>query len=119
MKRYFRTKDGKIYDTNRYAYVWTTPKYIGLGISVNENILIPKSDLIKEPTDNLDELCDAFVIVENDGQKYTYHSYDGYVLAMMKCEEEKIEIKSYGSIWVDGNLMKVAKMNEKGEMELL
>jgi len=124
MSRYIRTKDGKIYDTDRYAYHWSTPRFIGLGISINESVLIPKSDLVKEPTDKLPELCDAFVTVTKDGQKHTYHSYDGCVLAMMKCEEEKIEIKSYGAIWVTGKdgepiLRSVAKMNEKGELELL
>ena len=119
MKRYYRTKDGKIYDTDRYAYAWTTPRFIGLGISVNENILIPKSDLVKEPTDDLQKLCDEFVCIKKDGTK-AIHTDDFNSLVYWKTHFKfKDECDFYGSIWVDGNLMKVAQMNEKGGLELL
>ena len=120
MKRYFRTKDGKIYDTNRYAYVWTTPRFIGLGISATENILVQKSDLIKEPTDNLDELCDCYL---EDGENIPT------IIARDKCDglcKEKA-LREGNTLYAciikrdekGTHIEPFAKLNEKGEMELL
>ena len=122
MSRYIRTKDGKIYDTEKCAYTWTTPKFIGLGISVTENILIPKS-LIERQADSLEEICDVLVVCDPQlllpfirekigGDLYLHPSFEE------EFREGKLEAV-YGSIWVDGNLMKVAEMNEKGDLELL
>lgn len=126
MERYIRTKDGKVYDTERYAYAWSTSKGIGLGISVNESIFIPKS-LIEKQADTLPELCDAFVVVTDDGRKITCYSYEAYVLLMMECKEEGIRVEAYGAIWTTGEkgepiLKSVAKRKTtegKEDLELL
>ena len=55
------------------------------------------------------ELCDEFVMIGDGKHKLDigYHSYG----------DEKIQI--YGAIWTDKGLIYVAKMNKKGELELL
>lgn len=120
MERYIRTKDGKIYDTERYAYTWSTPEMIGLGISVNESISIPKS-LILRHTDTVEGLCDC--IVYECPPKPGYDEYHRHEVGSVESLEWNRDPKRFasvrGSIWVDGNLMKIAEMNEKGELELL
>ena len=104
--RYIRTKD-KIIEVNNwykkgYAYceedgVWKTPN---------------------QQADTIEELCDEFVVYDIHKNKYLnfihLKSLIGY------CEEnglDKTAIK--GAIWTDKGLIYVAKMNEKGELELL
>ena len=55
------------------------------------------------------ELCDEFVMISDGKHKLDIgcHSYG----------DEKIQI--YGAIWTDKGLIYVAKMNKKGELELL
>lgn len=68
----------------------------------------------------IEELCDDFVVIFKEGDKLlTYGDLErakdffyGYTgLRRMKC--------IYGAIWTDKGLIYVAKMNDKGELELL
>ena len=67
--------------------------------------------------DTIEELCDEFVVVETGiGQHINYTkmewlSHEG-VVGSPTC-------KVYGAIWTDKGLIYVAKMNHKGELELL
>ena len=49
--------------------------------------------------------------------------HDIPLIAFMNCRKQVLERKTYkelyGSIWVGADLRAVAKMNEKGELELL
>lgn len=77
--------------------------------------------------DTIEELVDELVVVEPNNEDCprpyildcfhlcTYNSW-------FEREKEHIKIGTivvYGSIWVDGELHKAAKMNDKGELELL
>ena len=81
-----------------------------------------KCDFLKE-ADTIEELCDEYIV------KYRHLYYRNYSLekAIQKrdwlCKNnfvvlgEKPDI--YGAIWTNKGLVYVAKLNEKGELELL
>lgn len=61
--------------------------------------------------DTIEDLCDEFVIVDKYGNKPRMVITDGFAV--------KMGHTVYGAIWTDKGLIYVAKMNEKGELELL
>ena len=67
--------------------------------------------------DTIEELCDGFVVRYPNG--YLVYKYkkmiDDYFSEHHKCLIEKV----WGAIWTSKGLIYVAKMNEKGELELL
>ena len=88
-------------------------------------------EIIKS-TDTIEELCDEFVIIhtEYDNSKDIFKnqncflshrgdSYYSFNLGQIKVGGIEIEGTLYGAIWTDKGLIYVAKMNEKGELELL
>ena len=122
MKRYFRTKDGKIYDTNRYAYVWTTPKGIGLSVCANYDIFILNS-LIEKQSDKLTCLCDRYVLHHTDviflNKEHTKYRFENEPNNWHDITDTEIRVGIYGAIWTDKGLIYKAKLNEKGDLELL
>lgn len=100
-----KVKAGKYYETNGYIYT-----------------LIPDSD-IKKQSDTIKELCDRYVGVSNNKPmiiKYEFGEYyDEYNGAYTKEELLAMYDAIYGAIWTDKGLIYVAKMNEKGELELI
>ena len=95
--RYIRTKDGIEKVPSDYA-----------------NKLVECPNLVI--ADTIEELCDEFVIrVKNDG--YLLCPFEK---ALSLSEEAKQnEAFIYGAIWTEWGLKYVAKMNEKGCLELL
>ena len=71
-----------------------------------------KNGEIKQ-ADTIEELCDEFVIVGTNWQQIIDLESARYNLKRPK------ELKVYGAIWTDKGLIYVAKMNDKGELELL
>lgn len=63
------------------------------------------------PADTIEELCDAFVSVS---EKY-HDLWSNFEEPKLICSESDI----YGAVWTDRGLIYVAKMNDKGELELL
>lgn len=108
--KYIRTKDG-IYEVEE----WFKPLE-------NDMVYIPNEGLNKilKQADTIEELCDAFVVVQKD-----FHDLlnaDTHCLQTLKryYEINKIEVLGiYGAIWTKWGLKYVAKMNEKGELELI
>jgi hypothetical protein len=101
--RYIRTRDSDygciIVDTVKYE------EFTG------EEYEIPNEEIVKE-ADTIAELVDEFVFLnENEKPIMTYR----------KLILDTIEICKtiYGAIWTDKGLIYVAKLNEKGELELL
>ena len=68
-----------------------------------------KKDYIEKQADTIEELCDEFIgIVGNMHRQLTgtnIRSWNDHTV--------------YGAIWTDKGLIYVAKMNDKGELELL
>ena len=93
---------------------------------------LPKSEVIKI-ADTIEDLCDEFVVVNNSDfyngryiyyQVYpqAYHRGDNYYdfsFEQIRTGRRKIDGTLYGAIWTDKGLIYVAKMNEKGELEVL
>lgn len=96
--KYIRTKDGRIGEFYQDQSFTIT---CSLGCIAHKNIL--------NYADTIKELCDEFVMISGGKHKLDIgcHSYG----------DKKIQI--YGAIWTDKGLIYVAKMNEKGELELL
>lgn len=79
-----------------------------------------KSGKILKQADTIEELCDGFITIGKDDFKLIWNKYEydecfkGNVFP-----KDDILIELYGAIWTDKGLIYVAKMNEKGELELL
>ena len=67
--------------------------------------------------DTIEELCDEFVAIDIGVFGDKTKSYK----TIKEVEEDKTFLfdKLYGAIWTDKGLIYVAKMNNKGELELL
>lgn len=116
MSKYIRTKDGKIFE---YAGRERTP----YGDLISANGTHYRYDCVLKEADTVEELCDEVVVKETwrdtsiviqpGGCSDRFACARGLYLG--KPTTENI----CGSIWVNGNLMKVAKMNDKGDLELI
>lgn len=106
--RYIRTKDGRIIKIGEQTDVgyekgtFEVHNKTGIVASYEPIEVLKEANTIKE-------LCDEFVMISDGKHKLDIgcHSYG----------DEKIQI--YGAIWTDKGLIYVAKMNEKGCLELL
>lgn len=122
--KYIRTKDG-VYELvdNLYQYhngvekFWYAKEENGttLAIEITANKILNQSE-------NLYELCDLFIDEET---KTIFHKHNGYVInwktnmvySLKALSESYHSVK--GAIYTDKGLIYVAKMNEKGELELI
>lgn len=106
---YVRTKDG--------VYVLSEAYWAG------------NKDEILNQSENLEELCDEFVFNSDISnyvidKKFIEHTKE-IILKIYKENDETDYVKAmhpkfYGAIWVNGKgLIYVAKMNDKGELELI
>ena len=121
MSKYIRTKDG-IFEfkdfhkecLNHYGYT----KKNGI------NVLMTLSEAKEHKVaDTIEELCDEFVLEDNSGNKILgtlgrdtfWNNY--YSISIEQALKNNFVF--YGAIWTDKGLIYVAKMNKKGELELL
>lgn len=108
--RYIRTKNGKIVEIEKNMVMEVIDGLPRLVYKINTMICVLDSDddILKQ-ANTIKELCDEFVMISDGKHKLDIgcHSYS----------DEKIQI--YGAIWTDKGLIYVAKMNKKGELELL
>ena len=106
--KYIRTKKGKIYCFVDIHIVGDT--IIGYIDDKNKNALDGGTYLEKEnvlvQADTIEELCDEFVVIV-DGKHY------------IRVPASNPNFQTYGAIWTDKGLIYIAKMNDKGELELL
>jgi len=112
--KYIRTKDG-IYEVKcetDITYELNTQSML---------YRVYKSEVIKS-ADTIEELCDRFVIEYKDhNEQRILKTFMRVEMAFMKHERYELKhIKAiYGAIWTAKGLIYVAKMNDKGELELL
>ena len=103
--KYIRTKDGRILKGSNYGF--------GVGM--------PYKNYDVKVADTIEELCDEFVIYDADIKrchildKGFYHRFDKESKKALHIANRYI----YGAIWTEWGLKYVAKMNERGELELL
>lgn len=79
-----------------------------------------QTEVIKQ-ANTIEELCDSEVIVWNDSTPSTWNKFltkQEFERLYSSFQRKKI-IAVYGAIWTDKGLIYVAKMNDKGELELL
>ena len=130
--KYIRTKDGIYLNGGEFGY-----PHVGIIGKKQENdfgFCFDKTDVIKQ-ADTIEELCDEFVLIhtEYDNSKdifearssgtWLQHRGDNYYsFGLEQVRSGKMNIKGstlYGAIWTEWGLKYVAKMNDKGELELL
>ena len=91
-----------------------------------------RPQFVVKRADTIEELCDEFVLYYMDlneqSDKDTFYPYAQYERCGNVWQKDKKNIIEktikghhtlYGAIWTDKGLIYVAKMNDKGELELL
>jgi len=132
--KYIRTKDG-IYELEHDGWLTkrTKPKHVKMLVAIDEEHyemrkIIHKKEIGKKyweteiikQADTIEKLCDEWVLPPQLNKK-SYDILDAKLFdfnSLKSCwaKEQKI---IYGAIWTDKGLIYVAKMNDKGELELL
>lgn len=103
--KYIRTKQGCIVDTTNMH-----PETLKWYQEVH---------LLKQ-ADTIEELCDALVNIVYGGHgKPHWEVRSIYDRTWKKDYKNDSDWSIYGAIWTDKGLIYVAKMNDKGELELL
>lgn len=118
MKKYIKTKDGRIYQVYDKVFEYKGDKRYQL---VDSRFEVSLNDIVKE-ANTIEELCDEFVGVRKSDNtahlgkiedKHWFYEQTDWV---GRVENYKV---IYGAIWTDKGLIYVAKLNYKGEFELL
>lgn len=126
--KYIRTKDGRIIETNNLEFeleilkvkgnvLYEMTRAISIrfedGINKREIKWI-KTEIIKQ-ANTIEELIDEYVLVEKSARCFL--NYDEITEDDLKLCLQDHDI--FGAIWTDKGLIYVAKMNDKGDWELL
>lgn len=127
--KYIRTKDGiyeVIHDEKNLIYKGSNM------IAIYEPKIYQVKDIHKDEilksADNIKELCDEFVCGEHllkpkftkfDDEGYATETYHQGIINAFKSGVNYKDYCWYGAIWTDKGLIYVAKMNDKGELELI
>ena len=116
--KYIRTKDGQILE----VFNWEVDEEKQLIYFNTDKGYFDSKDLHpqKQHSDTIEELCDEFVVIG---------IFENQIGCCCDTFNEAKELKDYaelpqkqiiyGAIWTSKGLIYVAKMNEKGELELL
>ena len=94
MIKYAKTKDNRI-----------------VKVDVEGGVFTSRYEIVGFPTDTIEELCDEFVLIRDNGKPHLLRDYDN--LSVLKGRT------IYGAIWTKKGLIYIAKMNKEGELELL
>ena len=114
---YIRTKDGRIVKVEEHMMIKETTidgvkKCFRLVYKNRPFVCVLRGDedyIIKQ-ADTIEELIDEFVFTDSNNSFYQVETYNSV------CGKD---IVCYGAIWTGKGLIYVAKMNEKGELELI
>lgn len=115
--KYIRTKDGRISYLSGEPNEEITDYEI---ITSKGTLTYRRKDEVIKIADTIEELCDELVIIQKDFRDLL--NADTHCLQTLKryYEINKIEVLGiYGAIWTNRGLIYVAKMNDKGVLELL
>jgi len=125
MSKFIRTKDG-IYEEQETVGCL---KFFELYTVGNARYNLCRTDelwnkLVIKEADTIDELCDELVLIEEDYPTLLEELYFKRRMYLRKNEYQFFSVLPekpiiYGAIWTDKGLIYVAKMNEKGELELI
>lgn len=102
MKTYFKTKNGKVLvEGHTNDELWDYEK---------------GEDNIAKMSKKLEEVCDCFIITD---VKQTWVQFISLEDARYNWENHDKDLEVYGAIFTKWCIQYVAKMNDKGEFELL
>ena len=117
--RYIRTKDGLIFTVvetidkskwnHSYKYLYRIKE---IERSSSRGSIIVDTNVV-EQADTIEELCDEFVLQGTTKLGTRFDTLNEAKTYKADCDT------LYGAIWTDKGLIYVAKMNDKGELELL
>lgn len=119
--RYVRTKDGRIVKIGEQTDIGYEKGTFEVHNRTGIVAFYEPIEVLKT-ADTIEELCDEFVAVRKSDNTahlgkientYWFYEQTGWV---GRVENYKV---IYGAIWTDKGLIYVAKMNNKGELELL
>lgn len=110
--KYIRTKS-KIYEVES-EFLDNEGKWVGYNIVGNDMAIILRTQVIKQ-ADTIEELCDEFLIMDNERCMEIFSNYDN----LKNSGWYRSDIDIYGAIYTNKGLIYVAKMNEKGDLELI
>ena len=85
-------------------------RYIRTKYGIYEYVDYDNECIIIKQADTIEELCDEFVVVIENKP---------HLIPREWLKQEIIVDVLYGAIWTEWGLKYVAKMNDKGELELL
>lgn len=129
--RYIRTKDGiervnygEDYKEGKSYFYKTDQVYAGYGdVYKKTKVKTYAKNGITKIADTIEELCDLCVVIHKyreqpqDMSFYAAKFFIDVYTRRVKSADPIIAI--FGAIWTDKGLIYIAKMNEKGELELL
>lgn len=124
--KYIRTCEGKIIDVEKAIQRYKNNESLDdMALDIIARIVYGGTDdygykrrAIKE-ADTIEELCDYYVIFDSDGHCDITRDY-GYFIEMHADAVRHCSLSgTYGALRTDTGLIYVAKMNDKGEWELL
>ena len=102
---YIRTKDG--------VYEVKVNKYHELVYCKNNQIVL-SCNIIKQ-SENIEELCDRFVVMDKETKEVmNIVSFLAYAKLWSYCK-----YNIYGAVWCECGLRYVAKLDDKGKLELI
>ena len=111
--KYIRTKDG-IYKRREDNYIEDNILY-QIGYDFGRICL---GEVIKE-ADTIEELCDEFVVIQKDNKPYRPSLIYGVDIKQFYAANKHTNCEVNGAIWTEKGLIYVAKMSDKGELELI
>ena len=119
--KYIRTKDGRIAEIKDNMFVKQSDVLRLVYKNKPYVCVINGDDEIIKQADTIEELCDEFILVApyrfRNPKTTTELEFDKFD-EMRYFYTDKDDI-IYGAIWTEWGLKYVAKMNEKGELELI
>jgi len=112
--KYVRTKDERILKSFRDEM-----STLELETLIAQEIIISNDEIIAQ-ADTIEDLCDKFVLITEIGiwERTSYRSMKSERNCYNKVRNDFIK-EIYGAIWTEWGLKYVAKMNDKGDWELL
>ena len=110
--KYIRTKDNIYEIVNDYGSSCAVKSRGKRGKTAIDGFTIKYGLSYAPRADTIEELCDEFVIWFKELDKPTQ-------FRDFETAKQYKKAKVYGAIWTDKGLIYVAKMNDKGELELL
>ena len=120
--KYIRTKDayGKeiiaLFDDRPVEKGGNVLKFSQKSIVLRKGIVIKRADFDNsKQADTIEELCDQFVYVTNNGNHYVKNNHE----AIHYFIGEERPVSYYGAIWTEWGLKFVAKLSDEGKLELL